>query len=275
MAAVGGAGTAPRLLMIDEPEEFPNLGSAETYNIGEGETMEHREVGPYVVHVIQNKEGVSQRVRKITPVHGRPGQFLSTVREADVYDKLREQPDWKDHILPFYKSQRSRDWIYINFRYVDGEDFEQYMKKNPTLHKSEKKTLLLEAIWHLRWLLQAGYTHGDVKLSNFYRDTTGKTYILDFGTARQPLSTVGILVDIYNVLSLFPDVISDSLRTELKASVETSVTTGSSREKGLAMYDALLARVTTLEVRGGSRHRTHRRLRRNRKTYKSMPRIIR
>jgi serine/threonine protein kinase len=283
MAATGGAGTRIPMLMIGENSPNYGPGGNITRNgISANQTLVEEFVGPYSLSFIKNRDGTRRMVRKITQsTNIRRGQFDATVREADVYNDLIKNPDYKEHILPFVRSKRTNDWVYIDFDYVNGMDFEQYLSTLPTTNGEEQKRLLLEAIRHLQWLLSAGYSHGDVKLNNFYIDTTtGKTYIIDFGTSRKLLSMGGIYADIFKLLNmasiLFPGLTDEAEHAIFEKAKAVAKSTTSTAERGIQMYANIAEQLATAKRVSGGRRRTQRyRKRRVRRTHRSIPRIIR
>lgn len=283
MAATGGAGTRLPILMIGDNTPNYGLGGNITRNgLSANQSLVEEAVGPYSLSFIKNRDGTKRMVRKITKsTNSRRGQFEATVREADIYNDLIKNPDYKDHILPFVRSKRTNDWIYIDFDYVNGLDFERYLATLPDEAGEERKYLLLEAIRHLQWLLLVGYSHGDVKLNNFYIDTTTrKTYIIDFGTSRKLLSRGGIYADVFKLLNmtsiLFPRLTPEEEHVILEKAKEAAKDTTSTAEHGIQMYASIAEQLAAAKLVGGGRRRTQRhRKRRVRRTYRSIPRIIR
>jgi serine/threonine protein kinase len=283
MAATGGAGAPIPMLMIgDNAPNYGPGGNITQNGLSTNQTLVEEVVGPYSLSFIKNRDGTRRMVRKITTsTNSRRGQFEATVREADVYNELIKNPDYKDHILPFIRSKRTNDWVYIDFEYVNGMDFERYLATLPDEAGEERKYLLLEAIRHLQWLLTVGYSHGDVKLNNFYIDTTTrKTYIIDFGTSRKLLSMGGIYADVFKLLNmtsiLFPRLTDEAEHAILETAKAAAKSTTSTAERGIQMYISIAEQLASTKLVGGGRRRTQRhRKRRVRRTHRSIPRIIR
>jgi serine/threonine protein kinase len=273
--ATGGASAAAALPSLFIGASSPNYGNSEVgpteNSLSANQYIVDYTVGPYTVPVITNRASRTPlMVRKIALKNdfSRPGQFIATTREAAVYEELIKLPDHIQHILPFKRSKRTNDWIYIDFDYVDGVDFERYLEtiEGRNTDGALRKYLLSAAIQHLHWLLSAGYSHGDVKLSNFYIGADEKTYILDFGTSRKIFSSVGINADIVKLFEmarvLFPS-ISNVKEVEIKEAVRATIPpTASTVDAGLAMYEGIHKKLMEETLVGGARRRTHRRRRR-------------
>lgn len=286
-AATGGASTAaekPALLIGEDEPNYGSGGNITRNGLEANQTLISETIGPYTLSYITNTKGTKRMVRKITEkTNIRRGQFEATVREADVYNELIKIPDHTDHILPYVRSKRTNDWVYIDWAVVEGIDFERYVATLTDPTGEERKRLLLEAIGHLQWLLDAGYSHGDVKLSNFFIDTTGKTYIIDFGTSRRVYGTGGIRIDQFSLMKmasvLYPGLTEekkDAILIAAKRIAEMEAATGISSpvDTGKRIYENIAKRLVETPLIGG-RAQTRRRKRRGRRTHRSIPRIIR
>jgi serine/threonine protein kinase len=286
-------------------------------NIGTDEHLETRTIGPYTMRlIVGNTNGHPRRIRKVATKNYRAGHHHATINEVQVYrDLLRKSdtgeyilPDVENNILPFYRAVRGDNWVYLNFKYVDGADFEKYLSAlypRNELTETEKesklaetKRLLIAAAKHLKWLLQVGgYSHGDIKLNNFYRAKDGRTFVIDFGKARKNIDAVQISVDIRDFIKMMGKELgmtdismrnlfehlhkeADSYLRETGSSLQrqTSETTPVQREqiiknnqnynrqKGVIIYDKLITYLST-GMTGGSRRRTSRRRTSRQKTY--------
>ena len=285
-AAIGGDSVliAPSLWIGDDEPNYGPGGNITRNGLDATQTLTYESVGPYTLSYITNRDGTKRMVRKITmKSDSRRGQFEASVREADVYKELIKLPDYKEHILPFVRSKRTTDWIYIDFEVVEGMDFERYLSTLTDKSSEIRKRLLLEAIQHLQWLLAAGYSHGDVKLNNFYIDiTTGKTYIIDFGTSRKLLAMGGINADMFKLMNmataLFPGLTDDKKRDIQEKAKESILGVSGLVERGKQLYTSIAHQLATATLVGGvmrRRYTQRRRTRRIRRTHRSMPRIIR
>ena len=235
--------------------------------------------GPYELPVVLNRATRRrQRIRKLALSSNRPGHYGATQNEVRVYQHLQRLADSPEHILPFRGArEKEGNWLYLNFNYVDGMDFEKYLRDHP----SETKTLLIEAAKHLKWLLEVGgHTHGDIKLDNFYRASTGKTYVIDFGKAspvaeptgdirafiKMMVESLGLsLSEQYTLQDKVMREATDELRSEghTLVRINSDSTTEDrkrakeySRKRSVLMYDALIRHLTSMT--GGKRRKQRR-----------------
>lgn len=135
------------------------------------------------VYLFRNRaSGAITGVRKIVyAADPRQGYYDAVRREASVYEALQEeQPDWREHILPFRRAIRHHSGIILDFDWVDGADLQTYFE---TATPREIKVALDHAARQLRWLALAGYHHGDVKADNIYRSIDGRVLLFDFDKA--------------------------------------------------------------------------------------------
>jgi serine/threonine protein kinase len=118
-------------------------------------------------------------------------------REAAVYETLGRSP----YIFPYegaslsmspnsLASNNARSAfsgssnVYFNMEHMEGSTLADYMKVTD-IRLAEARDLITKTAKALRWLAAKGFTHGDIKLDNVYRDKTGKIRIFDFGSAKQ------------------------------------------------------------------------------------------
>jgi len=245
------------------------------------------------------------RVRKFdTEAGSRIGQYNATLMEANVYETISRAGDASEHILPFLTSytgkQGAVNIIVLDFGFVKGVNFEYYLMKNP----DKRNYLLIEIIKHLKWLLQNGYVHGDVKFDNFFIGENGQTYIIDFGKSKNITTSIFLIEkDINDVIAMSNSLVTPIIKSTIsgpkiirfdsadspydranKATENKSI----AKQYGIDIYQAISNALTTAvstntgsaaaaSSMGGGRRRTQRHSRRQRKrnTHKSMPRIMR
>lgn len=116
----------------------------------------------------------------------------NVVREVAVYESLGSSP----YIFPYEGSSTSPNSsnnarsafsgpsnIYFNMEHMEGSTLADYMK-TADIRLAEARDLITKTAYALKWLAKQGFTHGDIKLDNVYRDKTGKIRIFDFGSAK-------------------------------------------------------------------------------------------
>jgi serine/threonine protein kinase len=143
-----------------------------------GEVLDTEGIDGKPIFIIRNAAGIPVGVRKIAHENDRlKGHFTATQNEAKMYAHFTSFPHWRDHILPFRRADVQDDIVVIDFDWVDGEDVEKYLASHP----EDTIPTVRQIIMQLRWLVQHGYIHGDIKLDNFYRAADGRILIFDFG----------------------------------------------------------------------------------------------
>lgn len=334
-ASIGGVTATINTSSLADKEEIDPA----TYNIPDTEELENPAglEGRDIFFFKDKVSGKLVRVRKVERPTGRPGQYEATLEEAKKYRKLIKEADHASHILPYLGHVVGRSGatsiIIIDFGYVNGVNFEEYLMAglpaNASVNMSQMiapekrayiksrlsadpakkevlRKLLIEAAKHLQWFLSVGYTHGDVKLDNFFiSEETGQTYIIDFGRSNISITKqtvdadLTMLVDYCNVI--LPGLTVDGLSPkyfnrsaiirqnsgEIPEQTSLRIQNNSKvyKQYGINMYQDI---INQLEAAAGSmgggrrrrprrtRHRrTRHRRRHHRKTHKSMPRIMR
>lgn len=117
----------------------------------------------------------------------------NVLHEAEVYKALGTSP----YIFPYEGSSTSPNSsnnarsafsgppnVYFNMEHMEGSTLADY-RKTADIRLAEARTLITKTAKALRWLATQGFTHGDIKLDNVYRDKTGKIRIFDFGSSKQ------------------------------------------------------------------------------------------
>lgn len=167
------------------------------FNLRKGEQLDKDGIDGKPVYIIRNAAGAPVGVRKIaTSLDERKGQFSATQNEATVYRNLVTIHGWRDHILPIRSEHVTDDLVVLDFDWVEGNDLKTYLAEHP----SEMIPVLRQAILQLRWFTLHGYSHGDVRLDNFYRKTDGTVLLFDFGRTRR----VNFMDGMKDVMTLAP-----------------------------------------------------------------------
>ena len=163
------------LLLAVNPNANANF---DPFALSEGKMIE-RAGDEVSIFFIKGANGRRIGVRKVVKItNGREGQFEATKKEASVYERLTKLPDWRDHLIPYISSKKSRATVMIDFDYIEGSDVLRYIH----VHPEEARELLKKVAQQLKWLAENGYSHGDIKLDNFFRTTDGRVLMLDLGT---------------------------------------------------------------------------------------------
>ena len=117
-------------------------------------------------------------------------------REAAVYESLGPS----HHIFPYEGSSLSMSPnslgsnnarsafsgssnVYFNMEHMEGSTLADYMKV-ADIRLAEARDLITKTAEALKWLAKQGFTHGDIKLDNVYREKDGKIRIFDFGSSK-------------------------------------------------------------------------------------------
>jgi len=78
---------------------------------------------------------------------------------------------------------------YLVMRYEEGETLESLLKRSRSLSESALRRILYDVMSGLETVHAAGFIHRDVKPGNLYLRRNGQALLIDFGAARQALST--------------------------------------------------------------------------------------
>ena len=135
---------------------------------------------------LKTPNGKLDKIRKIA---SKSNNFIyeETKHEIEIYKILSKKPDSEKYILPFEASGESEESVYLNLKYVEGDDIYSFFKKPKRQIKAAQ--YLLSGVKALYWLFKNGYIHGDVKLDNLFFLPDGSTRLLDFGRVKN-ISTI-------------------------------------------------------------------------------------
>ncbi|MCB9437063.1 MAG: protein kinase [Anaerolineales bacterium] len=101
-------------------------------------------------------------------------------REAEIFAELQHP-----HILPVIDFGRSDEGsLYIVFRYVEGGNLDQRIRKAEALPLDVTNKILGQVASALTFAHDKGIVHRDVKTSNILLDARDNAYLTDFGIAR-------------------------------------------------------------------------------------------
>lgn len=101
-------------------------------------------------------------------------------REAEIFAELQHP-----HILPVIDFGRSDEGaLYIVFRYVEGGNLDQRIRKAEGLPLGMTNKILGQVASALTFAHDKGIIHRDVKTSNILLDNRDNAYLTDFGIAR-------------------------------------------------------------------------------------------
>lgn len=116
------------------------------------------------------------------------------VLQADVFTTKSEIQRFKQeartvaaldhpHIVPVYSVREAEELFLYIMRYIDGQTLEQLINEGP-VDAARVTSILLHAATALELAHSREVVHRDIKPANLIVDTTGCTYIMDFGIAR-------------------------------------------------------------------------------------------
>jgi serine/threonine protein kinase len=182
----------------------------ETHGLLEGETLE-----PFVLNKNfayrskifkkKNKNGTVKSVRKVANKNVASGSIYGeTKKEALIYQRLQELPDVNKYLLPFEATSSNNSRIYLNFKYVEGEDLISFFNKPYELINGVK--VFLSAVKALYWLFKEGkYLHGDVKLDNLFVTPDYSVRLIDLGSviSTSYMSRKDAVYEVNNIINMF------------------------------------------------------------------------
>lgn len=94
------------------------------------------------------------------------------------------------NILQVYETFRANGTVYMVTCYEEGCDMEAWLKGNGRPPKEEElEAILLPLLSALEVVHGAGFLHRDIKPANIYIARNGRPILIDFGSARQAISS--------------------------------------------------------------------------------------
>ncbi len=117
-----------------------------------------------------------------------PAEFLGDDRRRERFKREIRLAGKVDHpaIVRAFHADESHGALYLAMEYVEGEDFQQLVRRRGPLPPAEAAELARQAAEALREVHRLGMVHRDVKPSNLMRSVTGEVKLLDLGIAWSP-----------------------------------------------------------------------------------------
>jgi len=131
------------------------------------------------------RTGIRKIARRGKFGNSRDDIFATTVKELGIYKRIKKHDGWEQYILPFTEGGLidKGSVVYLDFDYIEGLDLIEYNKKATDAHKH---SILAQVAHALKWCLEAGFSHGDIKPDNIHiEEVRGepKARLFDFGEA--------------------------------------------------------------------------------------------
>jgi len=192
--------------------------------------------------------------------------FRTTVKELGIYKRIAAHEGWKQYILPFAGGGLldRESVVYLDFDYIEGLDLIDYSKKATKAHKH---SVLAQVAHALKWCLEAGFSHGDIKADNIHiEEVRGapKARLFDFGEATVDPKSGAMKEDLRKYIEMCTEV-THVTSEQLLAVLEVGNSNNAVNGPGLAdAYDRLAAFWTAQSSGGGRGKRGERRTRRKR-----------
>lgn len=147
---------------LDEPS------NTEVFEVKVGEN-------PKVLKVLQNPN--------LLPWFQREAQVLKHLNYPGIIPRVEQ-----DGYFPF-KLKNGKELYCLVMEKLEGENLEQWLKKNKSLPQAEAVEWLKQLITILNILHENKLFHRDIKLSNILLKSDKKLALLDFGTVREKTKT--------------------------------------------------------------------------------------
>lgn len=113
-------------------------------------------------------------------------------REAHVLERIgnrhKQIPDlfaFFPLIIPNAQGTGNNQYFYLVQEYIEGEDFEEILKREGKLPESTVKEILISMLGALDFVHNEGTIHRDIKPSNIMKRVDGRLYLLDFGAVKE------------------------------------------------------------------------------------------
>jgi serine/threonine-protein kinase len=113
-------------------------------------------------------------------------------REAHVLERIgnrhKQIPDlfaFFPLIIPNAQGTGNNQYFYLVQEYIEGEDFEEILKREGKLPESTVKEILISMLGVLEFVHEEGTIHRDIKPSNIMKRVDGRLYLLDFGAVKE------------------------------------------------------------------------------------------
>lgn len=252
------------------PPAVPNTGPL---SAGEQIGPFHEGEVPYLTatYRISNASGATTKVRKVA-TRNHDDKFRETVKEIRIYKRLQGFRGWEDFILPYLAGETYHNGrkVYLNFRYLSGQDFVDYTNSKPGLGNIRK--VVLDVAHALDFCLKAGISHGDIRPDNVYITMDGAEphgRLFDFGLATVDPRYSDLRTDIRMFLLMITEDLKAYTLQELGANEGESADDFAERmitevEEQKDIWKPFIARLSTLPPRPAGGHRRVRATRRHR-----------
>ncbi|MCB1044350.1 MAG: protein kinase [Acidobacteria bacterium] len=102
------------------------------------------------------------------------------VREARAMAQIRSP-----HVAQVFFTGKHENTPYLVMEYIDGPDFDKYLRAKGSLSANESVRLIREILQGLADAHRTGLTHRDMKPANVMMNQNGQAVILDFGLVRE------------------------------------------------------------------------------------------
>ncbi|MGB2924119.1 MAG: protein kinase [Limnothrix sp.] len=113
-------------------------------------------------------------------------------REAHVLERIGDRhkqiPDlfaFFPLIVPDAQGSGNNQYFYLVQEYIEGEDFEEILKRESKLPESTVTEILISMLGVLDFVHNEDTIHRDIKPSNIMKRVDGKLYLLDFGAVKE------------------------------------------------------------------------------------------
>ena len=201
-------------------------------------------------------------LRKFTSRRGHGPLYAKSKREGHVYEALKKHEGWEKYIIPFERAGATNDYSYLNFKYEEGDDLFDVLKVGK-LSEAEMREMLAGIADALRFVVAAGYIHGDLKVDNIYVAKGGRPLLLDFADAERDPSNRAIRKEFDNFVEMAA--VGFKIRkSEVEAAIGKDISEVNSLDELEAAYRAIASwmrgnKRDPFNRRGGARRYTRRR----------------
>lgn len=234
----------------------------------EGETY-----GSEIFYIKKKESSDILKVRKIgTNDHTK--RRIALEKHKYMKLKAKDPANFEKFCLPISDDKENKHPYSIDFEYVAGEPLHLYVHKHKELSVEKRIEIFKQCVECLRFLARNGFIHGDIKMDNFWWDSTKENVrILDFEflTETPPLRTtlsgkrsiegelkkVFKLIELKNEFNLKERI--DSILPADKESLLERILSAEDSEAGMKMLVGIYNQI--LGSRGGARLRLTRKKR--------------
>lgn len=139
---------------------------------------------PHRSHIFFKKRGGTIVGTRKVARRTNAGNILNdTVSELRLYRKIIKHDGWDRYVVPFTGGATLRDYVYIDFAYVNGMTLYDYMSTKPS--RKHLYRILADVARALAFLTRIRIVHGDIKPDNIWVEPHGSgapsAVLFDFG----------------------------------------------------------------------------------------------